>query len=79
MSKYVKVEGMQMVRDTRNNSIINQNKSELDTYINKRNNLLRQKEEMDSLKGEVSSLKTDIGMIKDLLIQLVKETPNNVN
>ena len=79
MSKYLKVEGMQMVRDTRNNSIINQNKTELDTYINKRKSLIQQKEEINSIKSEVSSLKDDVGTIKDLLLQLVKEKPNNVN
>lgn len=79
MSNYLKVEGMQMVRDTRNNSIINQDKIELDTYINKRNSLIQQKEEINNIKTEVSSLKDDIGAIKDLLLQLVKENPNNVN
>lgn len=79
MSEYLKVEGMQMVRDTRNNSIINQNKTELDTYINKRKSLIQQKEEINSIKSEVSSLKDDVGLIKDLLLQLVKEKPNNVN
>ena len=79
MSDYLKVEGMQMVRDTRNNSIINQNKTEFDTYINKRKSLMQQKEEINSIKSEVSSLKDDVGLIKDLLLQLVKEKPNNVN
>lgn len=79
MNEYVKVEGMLMVRDVRNNSIINQNKSELDAYINKRKTLLAQKEEINNIKSEVLSLKDDVGLIKDLLLQLVKEKPNNVN
>ena len=32
MSEYVKVKGMEMVRDTKNNSLINQNKYELENY-----------------------------------------------
>lgn len=79
MSEYIKVKGMSMVRDMRNNSIINQDKTELDTYINKRKTLLAQKEEINSIKSEVTSLKDDVGLIKDLLLQLVKEKPNNVN
>jgi ubiquinone biosynthesis protein UbiJ len=79
MSEYVKVKGMEMVRDTKNNSLINQNKHELDNYLNKRKKMIEQKEEINSIKSEVSSLKDDMGEIKNLLIQLIKDKPNNVN
>lgn len=73
MSEYVKVKGLEMVRDTKNNSLINQNKHELENYISKRKRLLEQKEEINSIKSEVSSLKSDINQIKDLLLQLVQD------
>jgi len=73
MSEYVKVKGMSMVRDTRNNSIINQDKIEFDNYINKRNTMLAQKEEINSIKEDVTNLKTSIEQIKDLLIQVIQD------
>ena len=79
MGEYIKVEGMSMVRDTRNNALINQDKNELENYLNKRKKMLEQKEEINSIKTEVSSLRDDVGQIKDLLLQLIKEKPNNVN
>jgi len=73
MSEYVKVKGMSMVRDTRNNSIINQDKIEFDNYINKRKTMLAQKEEINSIKEDVTNLKTSIEQIKDLLIQVIQD------
>ncbi len=73
MSEYVKVKGMSMVRDMRNNSIINQDKTELDTYINKRKSLITQKEEINTIKKDVSDLKTNISELKDLLIQVLQD------
>lgn len=73
MSGYVRVEGMQMVRDTKNNALINQDKNELENYLTRRQKMMEQKEEINSIKSEVSSIKDDVGQIKDLLLQLIKD------
>jgi hypothetical protein len=73
MSEYIKVKGMEMVRDTKNNSLINQNKYELENYLSKRKSLIEQKEEINSIKTDVSSLKDDMGQIKGLLLQLIQD------
>ena len=73
MNNYVKVKGINMVRDTRNNALINQDKYELENYLNRRQKLNEQKEEINSIKSEVSSLKDDVSEIKQLLLQLVKD------
>jgi CRISPR/Cas system-associated protein Cas7 (RAMP superfamily) len=73
MSEYIKVKGMEMVRDTKNNSLINQNKYELENYLSKRKSLIEQKEEINSIKADVSSLKDDMGQIKGLLLQLIQD------
>jgi len=70
MTEYMKVEGLEMVRDMSNMSLINTDKNELESYIMKRKILLEQKNEINSIKEEVSNIQTDISTIKDLLIQL---------
>lgn len=70
MKEYRKVEGLEMVRDMSNMSLINKDKSELQNYMNRRKALLEQKNEINSIKKEVSELKSDISDIKQLLLQL---------
>lgn len=71
-SKHVQISGMNMVRDVTNMSLINTDKDELQSYINKKNFLIRQKNEINTLKEEIKDLKTDISEIKDLLIKNLK-------
>lgn len=70
MTKYMKVDGLEMVRDMSNMSLINTDKNELESYLTKRKILLEQKDEINSIKKEVSNLQADISTIKNLLIQL---------
>lgn len=70
MKEYMKVDGLEMVRDMSNMSLINTDKNELESYLTKRKILLDQKNEINSIKEEVSNLQSDISTIKDLLIQL---------
>lgn len=72
MTQFQKVEGLDMLRDTTNMSLINKNKSELEGYLNKRKVMMEQKKEINSIKEEVSGLKDDISEIKNLLLQLSK-------
>lgn len=66
----MKVDGLEMVRDMSNMSLINTDKNELESYLNKRKILLEQKNEINSIKEDVSNLQADISTIKNLLIQL---------
>lgn len=70
MKEYRKVEGLEMVRDMSNMSLINKDKIEFETYINKRKALLEQKGEINNIKQEVSELRSDISDIKQMLLQL---------
>lgn len=70
-NKYVEITGTKIIRDVSNMSLINTDRNELQEYLNRRNYLLKQKEEMDNIKQDVSNMKDDISQIKDLLIKLV--------
>lgn len=70
MTEYMKVDGLEMVRDMSNMSLINTDKNELESYLAKRKILLEQKNEINSIKEDVSNLQADISTIKNLLIQL---------
>ena len=70
MNEYRKVEGLEMVRDMSNMALINNNSSELQGYMNRRKFLKEQKNEINTIRQEVSDLKNDISQIKELLIQL---------
>ena len=70
MKQYRKVEGLEMVRDMSNMSLINKDKAEFESYINKRKALLEQKGEINNIKQEVSELRSDISDIKQMLLQL---------
>ena len=70
MSRYLKIEGTEMLRDTSNMSLINKDKSELEGYLNKRKAMMEQKREINNIRNEVLELKSDISQIKELLIQL---------
>jgi len=71
--KHVKIEGMNMVRDITNMSLINNDRNELNEYLNRREFLIHQKQEINTLKSEISSIKDDILEIKSLLIKSLKE------
>lgn len=70
-NKYVEITGTKIIRDVSNMSLINTDRNELQEYLNRRNYLLKQKEEMDNIKQDVSNMKDDISQIKNLLIKLV--------
>ena len=70
MTEYRKVEGMEMIRDMSNMSLINKDSGELQSYLEKRKRLKEQKNEINSIRQEVSDLKNDISQIKELLLQL---------
>lgn len=71
-TRYVEIPGTNMLRDTYNMSLINNDKSELENYQNKRNFLLQQKNEINSIKDEVNQIKTSITELKELIINNLK-------
>lgn len=70
--KYVQIEDRNMIRDISNMSLINNDKNELEEYLNRRNFLVQQKSEINTMKEEIRELKNDISEIKQLLINNLK-------
>ena len=67
---YIPVEGdPSLVRDQKNNSIINIDKSGYEAYMTRKERELSEKDKIKSLESKVDSLQNDIGEIKDLLRQ----------
>ena len=65
---YIPVEGdPSLVRDQKNNSIINIDKSGYEAYMTRKERELSEKDKIKSLESKVDSLQDDIGEIKDLL------------
>ncbi len=74
MEKFLKVESdISLVRDTDNNAIINQNKSEFDKFLKISEKKFKEKKQFDDLKSDVDSMKTDIEEIKNLLKIIVSK------
>jgi triacylglycerol esterase/lipase EstA (alpha/beta hydrolase family) len=70
---YVKVEGHNnLVRDTRSNAIINTDKRGYQTYKTLKKTKSSDKIRIDQIESDLSSLKNDIGEIKTLLQNLLK-------
>jgi hypothetical protein len=58
MTQFLKVEGNDsLVRDTSSKAIINTNAKEYQNYVEKRNMMAKQKQEIDSLKKDMSEIK----------------------
>lgn len=59
-----------LIKNTENNSIVNENKSEFESYIENRKRLSSQNEKVDELEQNVQEMKNDLNIIKDLLKKL---------
>ena len=58
MTEYYKVEGNDsLIRDGSSKAIINTNAKEYQNYVEKRNMMAKQKQEIDSLKKDMSEIK----------------------
>jgi|Laugrefa1bdmlbdn_1035148.scaffolds.fasta_scaffold01548_2 DNA topoisomerase VI subunit B len=58
MTDYYKVEGNDsLIRDGSSKAIINTNAKEYQNYVEKRNMMAKQKQEIDSLKKDMSEIK----------------------
>ena len=71
---YVKVKDNEhLVRNSESNCIVNTNKAEYEEYLTRRKLKKSEKNKVDSLEKDMSTLKNELGEIKDLLRSLVND------
>ena len=69
---YIKVKNHEnLIRDSKSNFIINTNKSEYDEYIARRKQKQNEKNKVENLERDLSTLRNEITEIKDMLRSLV--------
>ena len=69
---YVKVKDNDyLIRNTKSNCIVNTNKAEYEEYMTRRKLKKSEKSKVDNLERDVSTLRSEITEIKDLLRSLV--------
>jgi len=72
--EFLKVQGHDdLVRDPQTNAIINTNKNEYDEYKMRKESRLKEKQKIEDIESEVSSMKNDLDEIKSLLRSLINE------
>ena len=60
-----------LVRNTQSNCIVNTNKAEYEEYLTRRKLKKSEKNKVDNLERDISTLRNEISEIKDLLRSLV--------
>lgn len=73
---FVNVKDSKYVRDTNSMALINNDSSAREDYLMKSKILKSQKEEINNIRIEVSSIKNDMDEIKKLLVQLLGKGTN---
>jgi hypothetical protein len=69
---YLKVEGENnLLRDPKTNSIINNNMTEYQNYVKRRESKNKENQKVQNLEEDVASMKEDLDEIKSLLRSLV--------
>ena len=70
---FVKVKDHQnLMRDPTSNAILNDNQSDYDEYIARRNAAEKEKEKSSNMEEDLANLKGEINEIKSLLKELVR-------
>ena len=69
----VQTEHQSLLRDVDSKGLINKNKSELESYKNRKNFLQKLKEENTKKEEKIEKLENEILEIKNLLIELLKK------
>ena len=73
----VKVTGTDFVRDINSMGLSNINSKEKEEYYSKQKIIQNQKQELNSMRTEIDTIKSDVSEIKQLLLQLMdKGSPN---
>lgn len=71
---YLKVKDhSHFLRDANTNSIINNNMTDYQEYISRRDNKNEENEKIQNLESDVSCIKNDLDEIKSLLKELLKQ------
>ena len=71
---YIKVKNNEhLIRNSESNCIVNTNKAEYEEYLTRRKLKKSEKNKVDSLEKDMSTLKNELGEIKDLLRSLVND------
>ena len=69
---YIRVKDNEnLIKNTKSNFIVNTNKSEYDEYVTRRKLKKSEKNKVDNLERDISTLRDEITEIKDLLRSLV--------
>lgn len=69
----VKVTGTSYVRDTQSHALVNKDVGGLNEYKMKRKFAEAQKQEINNVKKQMESIKSDVQEMKDLLRQLLNK------
>ena len=69
---YIKVKDNEhLIRNSESNCIVNTNKAEYDEYLTRRKLKQNEKNKVDNLERDISTLRDEITEIKDMLRSLV--------
>ena len=69
---YIKVKDNEhLIKNTKSNFIVNTNKSEYDEYIARRKLKQGEKQKVENIERDISTLRNEITEIKDMLRSLV--------
>ena len=72
MMDYIRVKDNEnLIKNTKSNFIVNTNKSEYDEYVTRRKLKKSEKNKVDNLERDISTLRDEITEIKDMLRSLV--------
>ena len=70
--EFIKVKDNEhLIKNTKSNFIVNTNKSEYDEYIARRKLKQSEKQKVENIERDISTLRNEISEIKDLLRSLV--------
>jgi hypothetical protein len=74
MGNFVKVEGNPgLVRDMETKAILNNNSSDYENYLRKRDSMLSNQEMISRHTEEITEIKQDLSQIKDMLMALLNK------
>lgn len=69
----IQIPGTTLFRDTDNMALVNRDVNGLDEYNLKRNMVINQRQEINTVKNEIQSIKSDMSELKQLLITLTQK------
>jgi len=74
MGNFVKVEGnLGLVRDMETKAILNNNSSDYENYLRKRDSMLSNQEMISRHTDEITEIKEDLSQIKSMLMALLNK------